>query len=397
MKSKNQSLIKAALEYVSLFLEENGKNFLFHNYHLILQNVKTFKEISKNEKLTHDETEIAKLAIVFKDVGITGSESKELESQMVIDDFLNKVNLTPLQSEDFNSLMNFIRGNNEPRNKLEQVLRDSVDIYLAYPDALERMNLFRMEQELLYGKIYDDIDWLEFCKRYYVTHNFFTRYAKEKYGLQRNKNFLELERLIYKMKPDKHIQSKSSVMDMSNEPLTYKEAEDLFKMTFRNYLDLITVADRKAELMIQVNSIMVSVVIAFSLRRLDDHPLFMLPIIGILLVAIATIYFAIMASKPQEKIQRNTGVNDNQVFFFGSFDRVDNGFIKISWEEYKNRMRDLASGNRGEVMQQIAQETFMVRKILAQKFKYISFAYRVFKYGLIIIVVSFLCFYILSI
>ena len=122
--------------------------------------------------------------------------------------------------------------------------------------------------------------------------------------------------------------------------------------------------------------------VCFSLRRLDDHPLFMVPIISILLVAIATICFAIMASKPKEKIQKNTGVNDNQVFF-GSLDRVDNGFIKITWKEYKNRIRNLANGNGGEVMQQITQETFMVRKILAQKFKYISFAYRVFKYGLV--------------
>src|SRR6202008_3122396 len=133
MKTKNQSLIKAGLEHVYLFLQENGKSFLFHNYHFILQNVKTFKEISKKEKLTRNETEIAKLVIVFKDVGITGSERAELESQPVIDNFLNKVKLTPRQTEDFNYLLNFLRSNNAPKNKLEQVLRDSVDIYLAYP------------------------------------------------------------------------------------------------------------------------------------------------------------------------------------------------------------------------------------------------------------------------
>lgn len=339
--------------------------------------VKTFKEISKNEDLKKEEIEIAKLVVAFKDVGLVNSGKPELDNQLITDNFLKQSTLAPHQLDEFNYLMSFIHSNKIPKTKLEQVLRDSVDIHLAMPDALERINLLRLEREMLYGKVYEDINWLEVCKRYFITHNLFTDYAKRKYGSQRNKNFFEIELLLHKMKTDKQKQDRNSISQVSDASLNFKETEDLFKIAFRNYVDLVTVADRKAGL------------IAFTINHLTIHPLFLLPTVLILGVSLTTIFFAVLASRPQEEVQKKTGLNTGEVFFFGSFDRINNEFIKTSWSEYRDSLRNIANSNKGEVMRQITEETFTVRKVLAQKFKYISLAYKVFMYGLMVTIISF--------
>ena len=397
MNTQVESLSKKALEYIYNFFEQKGEDFLVHDYEYVLRGVKAFKEISKNEGLSKEEIEIAKLVVAFKDVGIINSEKPELNNQLIIDNFLNTLELTSQQLKEFMYLMNLVRNSKIPKTKLERALKDSVDIHLALPDALETISLLRMERERVYGKAYDDINWIELCRRYFITHNFHTDYAKRKYGSQRNKNFLELSRFLYKIKNDQQKQNKNAKSEVADAALNFKETEDLFKIAFRNYVDLVTVADQKARLMIQVNSIIVSVIFAFTVSHLSNHPLFLMPVIVILIIALVTIFFAILASRPQEEVQKNTGLNSNEVFFFGSFDRIDNDFIKTTWSDYKTSMRNITNGNKGEVMRQITEETFIVRKVLAQKFKYISLSYKVFTYGLMLAILSFSICYLLSI
>ena len=55
------------------------------------------------------------------------------------------------------------------------------------------------------------------------------------------------------MKKEKLIQDEIPVKTL----LSYREKADLFKLVFRNYLSLISVADRKAGLLIHVNSILI--------------------------------------------------------------------------------------------------------------------------------------------
>jgi hypothetical protein len=309
---------------------------------------------------------------------------------------MSQVYLSHKQLEQFKSLSDFVRGDNIPKNKLEQVLKDSIGVHLGHPGILERLNLLRIEREKLFGRTYDDVGWLELCKRYFLTHNFYTDYAIKKYSAQRDKNFQEIERQIYRMKVDQKKKTKDSISELSDERLNFREAEDIFKLTFRNYVDLVSVADRKAALLINVNSIILSVVVAFTIRHYDTHPLFVIPTILLVIVAFGTIYFAISASKPQEEIQKKTGLDSEEIFFFGSFDRVDNKFISLTWEKYKNSMQNIVNGNKAEIVRQITEETFIVRKVLAQKFRYITIAFKIFRYGLMITIASFLVFYLIS-
>src|SRR5436305_14241190 len=96
-----------------------------------------------------------------------------------------------------------------------------------------------------------------------------------------------------------------------------KESEDLFKIAFRNYLNLIGIADKKAGLLIQVNSILASVIIGFVAKKIHDMHLLVIPAAVILIVAGVTIFYSILASKPLDKAFLKDVQYEKQLFFFG--------------------------------------------------------------------------------
>ena len=169
-----------------------------------------------------------------------------------------------------------------------------------------------------------------------------------------------------------------------------KESEDLFKIAFRNYLNLIGIADRKAGLLIQVNSILASVIIGFVAKKIQEIPLLAIPAATILLVAGVTIFFSIMASKPLGKNFLKDVTYDKEPFFFGSFDKMDPGFLHKQLDSYYDDMSELFNDDKKMVFDELIKESFQVRKVLSKKFSYLDVAYKVFFAGLVLVIITFL-------
>src|SRR6202022_2706652 len=259
------------------FFETNESKFIYHNYSFISENAEAFKEIAKAENIEKNEYRISLLAIILKDIGLVGSPDEKINNETLIESFLQQ---HPLPDEDKKQLfyyIDFLRSNSLPKNLMEQALRDANDIHLGTYDSLECFSLLRIEHEKVLEKKYNDLEWLEYCREYFITHNIYTRYAKKQYGTKRNKNYFDLEKLIDKLKADANTKKKPADKVETLDILSDKETEDLFKIAFRNYVALVSVADRKAGLLIQVNSILASVLIAFVFRKIEEAPILGIP------------------------------------------------------------------------------------------------------------------------
>jgi hypothetical protein len=179
--------------------------------------------------------------------------------------------------------------------------------------------------------------------------------------------------------------------EITEKPLILnKESEDLFKIAFRNYLNLIAIADRKAGLLIQVNAILASVIIGFVTKKIQDIPLLIIPTAVILVVAGVTIFLSIMASKPLGRSYFKDVTYDKEPFFFGSFDRMDPDFQYKKLDSYYNDMTELFSDGKKLVFDELIKESFEVRKVLSKKFGYLDIAYKVFFAGLVLVIITFL-------
>lgn len=171
--------------------------------------------------------------------------------------------------------------------------------------------------------------------------------------------------------------------------LSNKETEDLFKIAFRNYNHLISVADSKASLLINVNSIIISIMLAFIISRIKTNMILLWPTTLLLMVCTVTIFLAILASRPR----KNSFLEDKrsgsyQKFYFGSFDLIDPSFGHVTWENYYEKLNELFN-NAENVYLEIYKESFNVRKVLSKKFNYLSKAYWVFIIGLLLSIITF--------
>ena len=389
MSKEENKIIKDAMNFLYSFFATNESKFIYHNYSYITENAEAFKEIAKAEGIEKSEYRIGLLAVIFKDLGLVDSPDEKINNQKLIESFLEQ---HPLQDEEKKELfyyIDFLRSNSLPKNLMEEALRDANDIHLAMYDSLECFSLLRIEHDKVFQRKYNELEWLEYCKEYFITHNIYTRYGKKHYGTQRNKNYFDLEKLIDKVKADLTTKKKPAEKVETLDILSDKETEDLFKIAFRNYVALVSVADRKAGLLIQVNSILASVLIAFVFRKIEETPILGIPT-GILLISAGTtIFYSILASKPLEKVYEAEGFADDQVFFFGSFDRIDHAFKNVKWPEYSADLSRILGGEKREIFNQLIKETFQVRKVLSSKFGYLNIAYKVFFAGLIITILAF--------
>lgn len=388
MSKQDKSLVKKGLEYFYAFAEAQSDVFVFHDYRYISETVSVCKEIAKGEDVEKADYEPGLAALILSDLGMVNANDPAIDNAFLINDFFDQNEVPEKERAQILYYVEFLKANRTPLNVVEKVVRDGKDIHLGLPDALERLSLLKIEIEKLTGKKHTEIEWLEICKQYYITHSFDTHYANREYGATRSKNYIELERRIDKLRLETQREKKH--LARNGESSLSAENEDLFKIAFRNYLNLIGLADRKAGLLIQVNSILASVVVALVLKKLEDAPLLALPTAALLIGSAITIFYSILASKPLERLPDQVAGSVKEEFFFGSFDRLDPDFKHVSWQKYSADMVDFFGGDKRLVFEELIKESFEVRKVLSKKFNYLSIAYKVFFAGLVLAILGFI-------
>jgi hypothetical protein len=310
-------------------------------------------------------------------------------NKTILIDFFGEVNYPPQEQLEVLTLLKRNIAVQPPQNEAEAVLWDASRIWLAADNILAKVHLFKEDVNRIFSKSYSELEILKFVYNQYVEGRYYTQWAQEHATKKKERNLLIIERQL-----DKSIREHSKKTEAKAENDNYlgtKETEDLFKIAFRNYNHLVSIADAKARLLIQVNALLISFVVAFVLGRLDSYPLFLYPACFLLLVCVATISLSILASRPRSNVlAAGTQATVYQKFFFGSFDQVDVQFSKLSWENYEEDLKGLLKSGRDNLFEEVYKETFNVRKILSYKFKYLSIAYWVFLWGLALSISGFI-------
>ena len=78
-----------------------------------------------------------------------------------------------------------------------------------------------------------------------------------------------------------------------------KGIQTMLRLTSENHLKLSDMADHKANILISVNSIIISVILSVLFRKLQDEPYLTVPSIIFLVVAVTTIVISILATRPK--------------------------------------------------------------------------------------------------
>jgi hypothetical protein len=161
--------------------------------------------------------------------------------------------------------------------------------------------------------------------------------------------------------------------------------QTMFRTTSSNHFELSSLADGKGNIMISVNSIILSISLTLLLARLAFYPEYVIPTIILIAVCLASIVFAILATRPS--INKGRFTEDDirskktNLLFFGNFHRMQ-------VEEYQWAMNEMLK-DREYLYNSMIKDIYFLGVVLAKKYRYLRISYTIFMWGIIVAVLAF--------
>ena len=385
-------LLEKASEYASGIISEKlPKGIVYHNLDHTKEVVTTAEEIGKNSGLSSDDMEMLLLAAWFHDSGITETyNNHEEKSAQIAREFL-AMNKYP--DEKINTVSNLIivtKIPQNPKNLLEEIICDADISHIGRKGFNTRSQLLRAEWETLQNKKITDFEWLKSNIEFVAGNKFRTRYAKQNFEKQRLKNLDKLQKKLRKevteMPPAINEESNFTETDkIRKDKGGERGVETMFRNVIRTHVEFSGMADNKANIMISVNTLVLTAIIAILARKLDANPHLIIPTALITLVSLTTLVIATIVTRP--KITSGTFTKEDiekkkaNLLFFGNFYNMD--LKNFEWG-----MRELIN-DKDYLYGSMIKDFYYLGQVLGHKYKYLRICYNIFMYGLIISVIAF--------
>jgi hypothetical protein len=162
--------------------------------------------------------------------------------------------------------------------------------------------------------------------------------------------------------------------------------ETLFRSAYRVQMDLTGLADNKANMMISINGIIISIIIAAVAPKLDANPWLLLPTTLFLLGTLVSIIYAILAARPRVSSDSITLADlehsDGNILFFGDF-------ANLSQDDFQTGMTDMIR-DHDLVYETMIRNLYGLGAVLKKKFALLKIAYTSFMLALILGVSSYI-------
>lgn len=162
--------------------------------------------------------------------------------------------------------------------------------------------------------------------------------------------------------------------------------QTFLRNSYRTHTALSSLADRKANILVKFNSIIISVLIVFFRNIIEMNPSATVSVLLFLITTLLSLVFATLAARPKltkhKRSPSNINVLKEDVFFFGNF-------IHLSLPDYEKAFAAMAQDSSC-IYGNMARDLYYLGRILDKKFKYLKWSYNTFLAGLIFTVITFL-------
>lgn len=380
-------------EYVTgLFEQLNAPALAFHNLEHTKNVVKHTDEIASHYNISEKELLVLKAAAWFHDTGYLFTEPAQHEEMSC--DIMKKYMKEYVDEQSITDIAGCIMATKFPRNPqtlLQQIICDADTFNFGSKDFKET-NKKALEEAKLRNEDTDPVTFLQSTIKLLKEHTYYTSYCKELLDDRKNKNLQKLEKKVTKKqeeaKPEEEKQADpADLSDIHKDKsgLMSKGIQTMLRLTSSNHLRLSEMADHKANILISVNAIIISVILSVLLRKLQDETYLIIPTIIFLLVAVTTIVISILATRP--KISGGSFTMDEvkakktNLLFFGNF-------FKATYSQYDEAMRDMML-DTDYLYGSLIKDIYYLGTVLGRKYKLLRLAYNIFMIGIVVSVIAF--------
>lgn len=384
------SITQEAEKYVTKLLTEQLSDS--HSYHSLDHTMRVRDaclEIGKGMELKEEDLEVLELAALFHDTGfIAQYDGHEEASHKIAQDFLAAQDYKHKKLDKVLGCIAITKMGVEPKNQLGEIMKDADLTNLGRADYLETLADLRHEWEVILGQKHADKDWYQLNRSFLKSHSYHTAYAEKHFGAQVKENQKVLKKLA---QAEKANMKKSTKPNKAAKPVATsitgsRSAQMMFKTASRNHLDLSSLADNKANIMISVNAAIVTFALPVAWSYISTYEYLLFPSITLLITCLASMVFATLATRPIKMIgftdEEKIKSGQSNLFFFGNF-------FNMSFDEYHLGMQQTIE-QEDRLEGAIMRDLYFLGRSLGRKYNQLRICYNIFMIGVILTVIVFM-------
>ncbi|WP_439901100.1 Pycsar system effector family protein [Winogradskyella luteola] len=384
-----KSLVEKTQEFVfNLLKDELPNTFLYHNYTHTERVLKSIREIIEHSEVSDKEAEILEIAALLHDTGYTkGEEDHEERSVEIATEFLKEQGAGIALIDSVNECIMETKFKEVPKTKLGEIIRDADASHFGKKYFEEASEFLRKELEMRNVKTYSPSEWRDENIRVLAkSHQFYTNYAIKEWQPRKAKNLSKLMKAKKKQKKKfkKEKMKAKYKMQYKNES-PERGVQTFYRVALRNHIKLSDIADTKANILLSVNAIIISVVLANLISKLDTNPYLTWPTVIFTLFCVISMILSIIATRPNvtsgqftKEDVKNQKVN---LSFFGNFH-------KMKLDEFEWAIKEMVQ-DKDYIYKALTKDLYFLGKVLERKYRLLRITYTVFMIGIIISLISF--------
>ena len=399
-------LLKKTENHVIGFYKDHADpNLFYHNQSHAMDILEKTKKIAAHYYLDERTTFITCAAACFSEAGqlIKNVKPQKVESAKLARAFF--ISLV-LNEKDIVAIEKCILATEIPQNPetlAEKIVCDADLYYLGTEGFMEENALLKKEAEAVGNTKIDDNIWRTATINLLENHRYHTGYCQllldsgkaanlERLRNQRNKA-LNVKTTI--ALPDaaagKEIVTEDKVDKLPPDELKKKSRprrgiETMFRIVASKNIKISEMADGKANIMISINSIIISVILGLMAGTLRENQNLIIPTVILLAVNVGTIIFSVLATRPKIPNGRFTpeDVSNRSVnlLYFGSF-------YKMNFKEFNEGLKAMMDDS-DFLYGTLSKDTYWQGKVLGRKFRLLRISYTIFLYGIVVSVLAFM-------
>ena len=386
-------LQQAQAHVLNYFNQRQDARLVYHNYQFATAHAEQVHALGSAENLDQGQLETALLAAWFGNVGYLSAYENFLDQSLrEAESFLRSCQYPDNKIEQVLKCLNLLSGTVKPESVAQKVFFDAFQIVAFIEDYELRSPLLKLEWELVQNRQLSKLEWANIQLRQLLGVQLFTHTARKLFEPvlgQLIKNHKELV--------DKYTCSGARSWEDAGIPRKFQGIErkipgsaiqTFFRSNYRNHINLSNIADGKANIMISVNSILISVLITVLTYRnvAETNPVILMPIVIFLLTGLASFIFAVLSARPKvtsllhknmskDKIKKN-------IVFFGNF-------VNLDLDQYEEAM-DAMFRDSELIYGNMTRDLYYLGKVLDKKYRFLTVSYTIFMIGFVAAVGTFL-------
>ncbi|SNR54198.1 MULTISPECIES: Pycsar system effector family protein [Hymenobacter] len=397
-KTKAEIIKQAKAHITALFEEKLPPGLVYHSLKHTATVVKEARALGEAAGLSEADQEALVLAAWFHDAGyVDVYDGHEYRSMERAEQWLSQQGYPAERIAVIKDTIRATHRNESRDTPLQQLLVDADMSNLGREDFLANAELLRAEWETMLGKTYTNVEWAESQLDFLIGSKYYTDAAKTRYAEQYKANVQDQRDKLKKTEKKKK-KKKEEAEGTFAEPK--RGIETMFRTMYSNHMKLSDMADKKANMMISLNAVLMSLIITYFGAKLGGksaalsnvgllrNPVVSIPMSILLITALGSVVTAILCAQPDvtsfKWLKRSPQIATNRrvnLLFFGNFS-------KLSLDNFQDGMNEIMR-QKDALYTNMITDIYYLGDVLTRKYRLLRLSYTIFMVGLILTALSF--------